>query len=100
MEEKLVHLATIAAWVFKLDFFKELHVVEEIQDDLSAFGICDADGVIEIRVRNLKDGGFLSAKTILDTLAHELAHVQHFCHDSHHRRLKTAIKVWLERHWV
>ena len=44
------------------------------------YGICDEDGRIRIRLRHAKTGALLKYSSLIDTLCHELAHLQHFNH--------------------
>ena len=44
------------------------------------YGICYADGSIRIRLRHAKTGRLLRYSALIDTLCHELAHLEHFNH--------------------
>jgi predicted metal-dependent hydrolase len=44
------------------------------------YGICYADGSIRIRLRHAKTKRFLRYSALIDTLCHELAHLEHFNH--------------------
>ncbi len=46
----------------------------------SRFGICYSDGVIRIRLRHATTGRSLKYSSLVNTLCHELAHLQHFNH--------------------
>jgi len=65
-------------------------------------GMCDTSlGVLQIRVMTLheKKRQYLQARTILDTAAHELAHLLEFRHDKNHRNLTKALKLWMVANW-
>ena len=44
------------------------------------YGICYEDGTIRIRLRHAKTGRLLKESSLVDTLCHELAHLEHFDH--------------------
>lgn len=44
------------------------------------YGICYADGSIRIRLRHAKTKRLLRYSALIDTLCHELAHLEHFNH--------------------
>jgi hypothetical protein len=44
------------------------------------YGVCFADGTIRIRLRHATTGRALKYSSLVNTLCHELAHLQHFNH--------------------
>ncbi|MGH6693185.1 MAG: Wss1p-related putative metallopeptidase, partial [Gammaproteobacteria bacterium] len=44
------------------------------------YGICFADGRIQIRLRHVKTRELLKYSSLVDTLCHELAHLRHMNH--------------------
>jgi hypothetical protein len=55
------------------------------------FGSCDSEGVIRIRLRNRRDGGYLKYCSLVATLCHELAHLKYLNHGSEFRILYAKI---------
>jgi predicted metal-dependent hydrolase len=55
------------------------------------YGICYSDGSIRIRLRHARTGRLLRYSALIDTLCHELAHLQHFNHGSRFRVLYRRI---------
>jgi predicted metal-dependent hydrolase len=51
----------------------------------SRYGICYADGAIKIRLRHASTGKPLKYSSLVNTLCHELAHLQHFNHGERFR---------------
>jgi predicted SprT family Zn-dependent metalloprotease len=97
MINRLKKIAAVAAHEFKITKFKELHIVHECPNN--DFGWVDDKGNVEIRIYRSDRKTRLALSTILDTIAHELAHLIEWDHGPSHRRLTSAIKVWLERNW-
>jgi hypothetical protein len=96
---KLVRLAHAAAHSFRLVGFKDLHFVDSLAEEANCYGFYDTEtGDLAIRVKTVK-GSYFSLSTVLDTLAHELAHLLFIQHDTNHKRLTIAIKIWLQRNW-
>ena len=62
------------------------------------YGTCSREHVVELRVHQLKDANLpLSRKVIVDTLAHELAHLGEWRHGAAHRELtKEILGFWKE----
>jgi len=44
------------------------------------YGICYDDGSIRVRLRHVRTGRLLKYSALIDTLCHELAHLEHFDH--------------------
>ena len=55
------------------------------------YGICYADGSIRIRLRHAKTRRLLRYSALIDTLCHELAHLEHFNHGPRFRALYRQI---------
>ena len=55
------------------------------------YGSCDSDGVIRIRLRNQRTGGFLKYSSMIATLCHELAHLRYMNHGPRFVALYTRI---------
>jgi hypothetical protein len=66
-------------------------------DDIEEYGLCHANGKIQIRMVNFNGRKLLSLRHMTDTLCHELAHLIHEEHKNPHRRLTTAMHEWLKR---
>lgn len=92
VETRLRQLAALLAHSFRLP----KHTIE-IRPLEREYGICHHDGEIHICVTNANHTRLLKWETILDTLAHELAHLVHFDHSQKHRRLTIAMKEWAKR---
>ena len=55
------------------------------------YGICYEDGVIRIRLRHARTGRLLKESSLVDTLCHELAHLEHFDHSPRFRGFYAGI---------
>ena len=55
------------------------------------YGICYEDGEIRIRLRHATSGRLLKESSLVDTLCHELAHLEHMNHGKRFRRLYVRI---------
>ncbi len=55
------------------------------------YGSCDSDGVIRIRLRNLRTGKLLKYSSMISTLCHELAHLRYMNHGVRFVALYTRI---------
>jgi Protein of unknown function DUF45 len=51
------------------------------------YGVCFSDGTIRIRLRHAATGRPLKYSSLVNTLCHELAHLQHFNHGPHFQAL-------------
>ncbi len=51
------------------------------------YGVCYADGTIRIRLRHAATDKPLKYSSLVNTLCHELAHLQHFNHGARFQRL-------------
>jgi hypothetical protein len=106
LETRLVNVVWRAASQHDLDrlLVAVLPVKRVVVEGLETrdHGICDTSlGVIQIRVMTLHDKKrqYLQVPTILDTAAHELAHLLEFRHDKNHRNLRKALKTWMVANW-
>lgn len=97
MSKRLKILAEVASAVWDLKL-KKLEINEAMDD---CYGRCWGErNVIEIRLMGLKDPEvMLSADSLRETLAHELAHLVFYDHDRSHRNFTYAISWWLKRNW-
>jgi predicted metal-dependent hydrolase len=55
------------------------------------YGICYSDGTIRIRLRHASTGKPLKYSSLVSTLCHELAHLQHFDHGTGFQSFYAAI---------
>jgi len=55
------------------------------------YGICYSDGTIRIRLRHATTGKPLKYSSLISTLCHELAHLEHFNHGSSFRDFYAVI---------
>ena len=55
------------------------------------YGVCFSDGTIRIRLRHAATGRALKYSSIVNTLCHELAHLQHFNHGQQFQALYARI---------
>jgi predicted metal-dependent hydrolase len=97
--KKLRHLrrlARIAAKAFKLPL-RELYINECLESQDMWGGCYWEYGTIEIRLRTY-EGGWLNNKLVIDTLAHELAHLVEPGHGKAHKLLWFAIAQMLQRY--
>ena len=93
-EEDREILARIRGWGADLAsrFDLPLNTVEPERDGVvSHYGICYEDGLIRIRLRHATTGRLLKESSLVDTLCHELAHLQHLDHSVAFQRLYARI---------
>jgi hypothetical protein len=64
------------------------------------YGICFADGRIKIRLHQLRTPELLKYSVMVDTLCHELAHLQHLNHGQRFWRLYRRILAYARRHGI
>ena len=57
----------------------------------SRYGICYSDGTIRIRLRHATTGKPLKYSSLVSTLCHELAHLEHFNHGTDFQAFYTAV---------
>lgn len=55
------------------------------------YGVCFSDGTIRIRLRHVATGRPLKYSSLVNTLCHELAHLQHFNHGPRFQALYARI---------
>lgn len=55
------------------------------------YGVCFSDGTIRIRLRHATTGRALKYSSLVNTLCHELAHLQHFNHGPRFQALYARI---------
>jgi hypothetical protein len=63
----------------------------EREDVTDWYGVCYEDGVIRIRLRNVRTGRLLKESSLVDTLCHELAHLRYLDHGLRFRGLYQRI---------
>jgi predicted metal-dependent hydrolase len=61
------------------------------------YGVCYSDGTIRIRLRHATSGRPLKYSSLVNTLCHELAHLQHFNHGPRFQVLYGQILEWARR---
>ena len=102
LAELVINLAWRAASQHDLD--RLLVAVYPLQciEDTTWHGACDkVTGTIYIRTHTLHKNKprQLKIATIIDTMAHELAHLMEWRHGRPHRNLTLALRSWLEANW-
>lgn len=66
----------------------------------SRYGICYADGRIQIRVHQLRSADVLKYSVMVDTLCHELAHLRHFNHGRRFWAFYRRIRAYASRQGI
>ncbi|MFO0691095.1 MAG: M48 family metallopeptidase [Myxococcota bacterium] len=61
------------------------------------YGVCFSDGTIRIRLRHATTGRALKYSSLVNTLCHELAHLQHFNHGPRFQALYARILACARR---
>ncbi len=61
------------------------------------YGVCYSDGTIKIRLRHVTSGKPLKYSSLINTLCHELAHLEHFNHGLKFQALYAEILEWARR---
>jgi len=61
------------------------------------YGVCFSDGTIRIRLRHAATGRALKYSSLVNTLCHELAHLQHFNHGPQFQALYARILACARR---
>ncbi|MBK7949899.1 MAG: M48 family metallopeptidase [Deltaproteobacteria bacterium] len=61
------------------------------------YGVCFSDGTIRIRLRHASTGRALKYSSLVNTLCHELAHLQHFNHGPRFQALYARILACARR---
>lgn len=61
------------------------------------YGVCFSDGTIRIRLRHAATGRALKYSSLVNTLCHELAHLQHFNHGPRFQALYARILACARR---
>jgi hypothetical protein len=61
------------------------------------YGVCFSDGTIRIRLRHATTGRALKYSSLVNTLCHELAHLQHFNHGPRFQALYARILEFARR---
>ncbi len=64
------------------------------------YGICYDDGSIRIRLRSVRSGELLKYSSMVDTLCHELAHLEHFNHGKRFWPLYERILAYARRRGI
>jgi len=64
------------------------------------YGCCDTEGVIKIRLTHAKTGRPLKYSSLVATLCHELAHLEHFHHGPSFRDFYDVILDWARREGI
>ncbi len=95
--ERLRKHAALLASAFDLPLRSIEPESERVQ---SRWGICYADGSIQIRLHQLRSQNVLKYSVMVDTLCHELAHLRHFNHGQSFWKLYRHIRAYAERHGI
>jgi predicted metal-dependent hydrolase len=85
------------AYMLAIDFDLPLRSVEILSNEYEHMGECDDAKNIKIRTHYWKRNRKLSEACILDTICHELAHLQHFDHSHDFRNLQKLLKWHLKK---
>jgi predicted metal-dependent hydrolase len=64
------------------------------------YGICYSDGSIKIRLRHATTGEPLKYSSLVNTLCHELAHLEHFNHGPRFQDFYARILAWARRQQI
>lgn len=105
LNEKIINMVWRAASQHDLDrLLTAVHPTPVVFLDgqkTTLFGFCDiGTGLITIRTHSLHPiPRVLRTHTIIDTAAHELAHLLEYRHGRPHRNLSTALRCWMESNW-
>lgn len=103
-EQTIINMTWAASRAFKLKSLTKVHVSGTIYlngGQTRDFGHCTPEGLIQIRHKYLGKRAMenLPVDTIIDSIAHELAHLYRYEHGREHKTLQRAIIVWLEFNW-
>lgn len=66
----------------------------------SRYGICYDDGSIKIRLRHVSTGEPLKYSSLVNTLCHELAHLEHFNHGPHFQVFYARMLAWARQEGI
>ena len=75
-------------------------IVPERANVRRRYGICYDDGLIAVRLRNIRSGEPLKYSSLVDTLCHELAHLRHFNHGPRFRVFYAKILEYARGHGI
>lgn len=64
------------------------------------YGVCFSDGTIRIRLRHATTGKPLKYSSLVNTLCHELAHLEHFNHGPRFQTFYGQILEWARREGI
>lgn len=64
------------------------------------YGVCYSDGTIRIRLRHAISGTPLKYSSLVNTLCHELAHLEHFNHGPRFQTFYAEILGWARREGI
>lgn len=94
---KLRNDAQVIADHFDLDFKM---IRAERANVKNRYGACTSDGVITIRLWNIKTNRPLRYSSLIDTLCHELAHLRHFNHGPAFKTFYIEILSWARKQGI
>ncbi|MCA9665285.1 MAG: DUF45 domain-containing protein [Myxococcales bacterium] len=64
------------------------------------YGVCYEDGLIKIRLHNVRTGRALKYSSLVDTLCHELAHLVHFNHGPEFKAYFLELLGWARQQGI
>ena len=83
------------AFAIALRFGLRYRVIEPERPQVKRrYGVCYADGTIRIRLAHARTGEPLRYSSLVATLCHELAHLQHFDHGPRFRAFNERLLAW------
>lgn len=86
--QKLNQDAQVLGKKFKLNVEQ---LLPERRNVRNRYGICYSDGVIKIRLNDLRTGKMLRYSSLIDTVCHELAHLRYMNHGIRFQKLYRRI---------
>jgi len=89
-----------ADFLAKAFHLKPFQLFPERANVRNRYGVCYSDGVIKIRLNDLRSGKPLRYSSLIDTLCHELAHLRYMNHGERFQRLYKRILEHARKHGI